>query len=115
MENILEELNQIPGVQGSMIVGKDGLVIVPMWNQDVDMDMIGADSADLLGLVESLTMDKLNAGKVDLITMEAETVKFFVKNIDEATFIVVAAESNCNLGLVRLQIKSAANKIMEVL
>jgi len=115
MENILEELNQIPGVMGSMIIGKDGLVIVPLWEQDVDMDMVGAHSADILGAAESLMEEKFKYGSIDMLTLETKNANFFLKSIDDNTFMAVAVSPTANLGLIRLEIRSAAEKLEEVL
>jgi predicted regulator of Ras-like GTPase activity (Roadblock/LC7/MglB family) len=115
MEQILEELNNISGVLCSMIIGKDGLVISSIWNQDVEADMVGAHSADLLNLSESFTEEKLNYGTIDMITLEAENAKFFLKNVDSATLMAVATSSNVNLGLIRMEIRAACEKLKEIL
>ena len=115
MENILEEINQTPGVLGSMIVGKDGLVIANIWNQDIDLDMVGADSADILNTVESIIEEKFVFGATELLSLEAENAKLFFKNIDEVTFLAVSATPKCNLGLLRAEINAAASKLEEEL
>ena len=115
METILEELNQTPGVLGSFIVGTDGLVIVPAWDQEVDMDMLGADSADVFNAAISLLDEKLEMGEINLLSMEAENAKLFLKSIDDSTLLAVATSPEVNLGLLRIEIASAAEKLEEVL
>lgn len=115
MESILEELNQVPGIKGSMIIGRDGLVIVPFWDHEIDMDMLGAHSADVFGAAESLMDEKFQFGIIDLLTLETDSAKFFFQTIDESTFLAVAANAQVNLGLIRNEIKAAAEKIKKVL
>jgi len=115
METILEELNQLPGVMGSLIIGRDGLVVISLWEQDVDMDMVGALSADIFAAAESLVDEKLQFGEINLLSLETEKVQFFLKCIDDSTFLVVATSPKTNLGLVRLELNSAAEKLKEVL
>ena len=115
MENILDELNQVPGILGSLIIGKDGLVIVSLWDTEADIDMVGADSADVFGVCESMMSEKLNFGMCDMLTIESEEAKVVLKNIDESTFLTVILSKDVNLGLVRLEIKNAAEKLKEVL
>lgn len=115
MESILEELNQIPGVLGSLIVGTDGLVIVHAWDQEVDMDMLGADSADVFNAANSLMNEKLENGEVSLLSIETDQAKFFVRGIDESTLLAVIASPDLNLGLLRIEISAAAEKLKEVL
>jgi uncharacterized protein len=115
MEEILEQLNNIPGIVGSMIIGKDGLVIATMWNEDIDPDMVGAHTADLLNITESITTGKLDFGLTEMITVEAENAKLLLKIIDDSTFLITATTSRANLGLMRIEIKSAAKKLRDLL
>lgn len=115
MEHILEEINQTPGVLGSMIIGRDGLVIANIWNQEIDMDMVGADSADILNTIESIIEEKFLFGNTELLSMEAENADLFFKTIDEDTFLAVSATPRCNLGLIRAEVFSAAAKLKEEL
>lgn len=115
MEQILEELNQTPGVFGSMIIGKDGLVIANIWNQEIDLDMIGADTADILNTVEGMAEEKFLYGPVDILSLEAENAKLFIKNVDEGTFMAVAAMPKSNMGLLRAEIQHAAHKLEDEL
>ncbi len=113
MEHILEEINQTPGVLGSMIVGKDGLVVANIWNQDIDLDMVGADSADILNTVESILEEKFLFGATRMLSLEAENARLFFRNIDESTFLAVSATPKCNLGLLRSEITAAATRLEE--
>lgn len=115
MENILEELNQVPGIAGSMIVGKDGLVIFHLWEDEVEIDLVGAHTAEIVGSVEALTSESLQFGLPDILTFETEKAIFFIKSIDEATFLAAAVQGNANLGLLRVEVKQAAEKLREVL
>jgi predicted regulator of Ras-like GTPase activity (Roadblock/LC7/MglB family) len=115
METILEELNQLPEVMGSLIIGKDGLVIVSSWETDVDLDIVGALSADIFGVAESLMDEKLQRGGISFLGLEAANASFFFKTIDESTFLAVVASPSVNLGLLRIEIASAAAKLREVL
>lgn len=115
MENILEELNQTPGILGSLIIGRDGLVIIPMWETEIDTDIVGADSADLYNTAETMVSEKFSLGSLDSITLESEEAKFILKSVDDATFLVVATAPRVNLGLIRIEMKAAAEKLKEVL
>jgi predicted regulator of Ras-like GTPase activity (Roadblock/LC7/MglB family) len=113
METILEELNMTPGIFGSMIVGKDGLVISNNWNQEIDLDMVGADSADLFNSIEAMMGEKFQYGNIDLMSLETENARLFLKNVDESTFLAVVATPKSNVGLVRAEIASASARLEE--
>jgi uncharacterized protein len=113
MEEILEQLNAIHGIIGSVIIGKDGLVIASRWDKEIDPDMVGVHTADLLNLTESIMTDKLDFGITEMITIEAENARLFLKIIDELTFLVIATTLKANLGLMRIEIKSATQKLRD--
>ncbi len=115
MEDILEELNRVPGVMGSMVVGKDGLAIVSIWDSELDMDMVGALSADIFNATESMIDEKFNYGETCNLIIEAENARFIVQNIDEATFLAMATKPNTNLGLIRIESRKAATRLREAL
>ena len=48
MEDVLEKINQTPGVEASLIVGKDGLLITSLGDAEPDPDFLGAETAELL-------------------------------------------------------------------
>jgi predicted regulator of Ras-like GTPase activity (Roadblock/LC7/MglB family) len=113
VENILEELNQMPGVIGSLVTGKDGLVIANKWNQETEADVVGADSAEIFSTADAIVNDKLLFGPVNLITLEMDKAKFFLKNVDDSSFIVLAATPKINVGLARAELAEAASKLKE--
>lgn len=115
METVLEEINQTPGVFGSMVVGKDGLVVANIWNQEIDLDMIGADTADILNTIEPVIAEKFLFGTTELLSIDAEGARLFLKNIDDSTFLAVATSPRANIGLLRAEINAAAAKLEEKL
>jgi uncharacterized protein len=115
MENILEELNQVSGVIGSLVVGRDGLVIANKWNSETDADMVGADSAEIFNTVESIVNGKLLFGPVNLMSLEMDNAKFFLKNVEDSTFIVLTTTPKMNIGLARVELAEAAAKLKKVL
>ncbi len=90
-------------------------MVIPLWDQDLDWDEFGAQTADLVNAAITLVEDKFDFGAVDLLTMETAGAKFLFKSIDDSTFMAVAAKANSNLGLIRQETAAAAEKIKEVL
>ena len=45
MYQVLSELNRTPGITGSMIVGKDGIVIAADLEENLEGDTVGALAA----------------------------------------------------------------------
>lgn len=115
MEEILESLARTPGVQGSLIVGKDGLVIAAAGSPQPDADMLGATTAEYFSSIENGVGSTLERGSLDLVSVEASEGRLFLKGINDGTYLLVSAEASANLGLIRHEMKVAAEQLREQL
>ena len=109
MYQILEELNKTSGITGSMVVGNDGIVIAADLNTQIEEETIGALAASITTNIQK-SLDKMDATPLKQITIEADNAKLF---FFDATIgiLVVIAEPEVNIGLVRLEIKNAISKL----
>lgn len=115
MEEVLDILSQVPGVQGVLIIGRDGLVISKNLRNDLDADYLGAALAEFFTSADVITNEKSRLGLVDIISLEAEQGKYFLISINELTFLAVLTQSRVNLGLIRSEMKASLEKLKEVL
>jgi predicted regulator of Ras-like GTPase activity (Roadblock/LC7/MglB family) len=109
MYQILEELNKTTGVNGSMIVGQDGIVIAADLNTSLQDDAVGALAASIVDTVKK-SMERLSNEDLKQITVEASKGKLFLTNVGIG-ILAVTTDPQVNVGLVRLEIKNAAEKI----
>ncbi|MEQ8167926.1 MAG: roadblock/LC7 domain-containing protein [Candidatus Eremiobacterota bacterium] len=112
MENILNKLNQTSEIVGSLIVGRDGLVIASNVPEGVNAELIGAMVAGVFTSAES-SMEELRQGEVQTVMIEGEKGKVIL--CDAGAILVVLLDEVTNLGLVRLEVKEAVNKLKELL
>jgi predicted regulator of Ras-like GTPase activity (Roadblock/LC7/MglB family) len=109
MYQILEELNKTTGVNGSMIVGQDGIVIAADLNTSLQDEAVGALAASIVDTVKK-SMERLSNEDLKQITVEASKGKLFLTNVGIG-ILAVTTDPQVNVGLVRLEIKNAAEKI----
>lgn len=115
MEEILANLCETSGITGSLLVGKDGIVISSRLNGGEDADSFGASVADLFGGIVN-TADNYASGVIEMLSVERIDGKLFLQNLEEANaLLAVLAGPKVNLGLVRLEMKEAAHKFKELL
>lgn len=115
MEEILENLAQVTGILGALIVGRDGLVIAYSGDIKADPDFLGATVSDFFTTAENIMEEKFSLGTLGRITIEADQGVYFLQNINNETFLVVIADKKMNHGLIRLEMKSASESLREVL
>jgi len=109
MYEILNELNKTAGISGSMVVGQDGIVIAADMNTQLQDEAVGALAASIVSTVRS-SMERLSNEGLKQITVEADKGKLFLTDVGIG-ILAVTTQPQVNVGMIRLEIKSAAEKI----
>ena len=109
MHEVLSELNKTTGITGSMVVGNDGIVIAANLLENVEDDTIGALAASITANIHK-SLERLKSSPLKSITIEADDAKLFFSEA-ELGILVVTAEKEVNIGLIRLEIKNALSRL----
>jgi predicted regulator of Ras-like GTPase activity (Roadblock/LC7/MglB family) len=109
MYEVLSELNKTPGITGSMVVGKDGIVIAADLDEKLEGDTVGALAASITSNIQK-SLDRLETSPLAQVTIEAEHAKLFFTDVPVG-ILVVTAEEAVNIGLIRLEIRNALAKL----
>jgi len=112
MYDVLEDINRTSGVTGSMVVGHDGIVIAADLDTRFQDETVGALAASITANV-SKSLERLNDDELSQITIEASNGKLFMSS-NETGILVVTADSEVNVGLIRLEMKHAMSRIKAV-
>ncbi len=109
MYQVLSELNKTTGVTGSMVVGNDGIVIAADLDSTFEGETIGALAASISDNIQK-SLDRLESPPLQQVTIEAKNAKLFLTDAGMG-ILVVTTEKDVNIGLIRLEIKNAVNKL----
>lgn len=109
MYDVLNELNKTTGITGSMVVGNDGIVIASDLDESFEGETIGALAASITSNIQK-SLDKLQTTPLKQVTIEADEGKLFFSDAGMG-ILVVTTEKMVNIGLIRLEIKNAINKL----
>ena len=109
MYDVLEELNKTSGITGSMLVGRDGIVIAADLQAAMEDDTLGALAASITANIQK-SLGRLGQPAPDQITIEAQNAKLFLAECGVGV-LVVTTEKEANLGLVRLEVRNAKAKL----
>jgi len=113
IDRILADLNKTEGIKGSMVVGKDGLVIASQMPSGIDTELIGAMASAAYGSAER-TATEINQGTLEQMMIEGEYGKTLMTDAGEG-ILVVLTDSKVNLGLIRINIKRSTEKVKSAL
>ncbi|ACX72362.1 Roadblock/LC7 family protein [Methanocaldococcus vulcanius M7] len=109
IDRVLLELNKTEGIKGSMVVGKDGLVIASQLPGSVDAELVGAMASAAFGAAER-TAAEIGMGNLEQTMIEGEHGKTLMVDAGEG-ILVVLTDAKVNLGLIRITMKRAAEKV----
>lgn len=111
MDTILKTLSDTPGVEASMLVSKEGLVIEQAGHLDgIDTDLLAATASEIYTSAESAG-DRFEKGGIDSVTLEAHGAKFVLSTVNNDVFLLVLTRKRVNLGLIRWEVQSSAEKL----
>jgi predicted regulator of Ras-like GTPase activity (Roadblock/LC7/MglB family) len=111
MYEVLEDLNKTSGITGSMLVADDGIVIAADMDSSNEDETVGALASSIISVVRK-SMEKMGRERFSQLTIEADRSKMFLADAGVG-MLVVTAENQANVGLVRLEMKNAIAKLQE--
>ncbi|MDZ4723511.1 MAG: roadblock/LC7 domain-containing protein [candidate division Zixibacteria bacterium] len=109
MYQVLSELNKTPGITGSMVVGNDGILIAADLEAGLEGETVGALAASITASIQK-SLDRLHISPLSQVTIETEDAKLFFTDAGLG-ILVVTAQKEVNIGLIRLEIKHAINRL----
>lgn len=115
MEEVLNDLSAVNGIGGGILVSKEGLVISHFWKNEEELDLLAASLTDLVNLSSSFIEERVAGGPFQLVDIEGENLRTFIGDVNENTFLVVLADKDFPLGALRMEVKSACQKLRLVL
>ncbi len=115
-ENVFADLMNIEGVNGVLIVGKDGLLIEHLLNdKSVDPEAVGAMVSTVYGSGKTVAGEVLKTDDVDMVSIETPRGKIIAIEAGDDAILGLVANNTVNLGLIRVYLKRAAEKVAKML
>ncbi len=111
LNDLLGEFTTIAGVNTACLVGRDGFLLDSTATMDVDTEMIGAIASSGFGASESMG-NQLGKGKMAMTMIEYDQGPVIFSPVGDEAFLVIVADKDSNLGMIRLKIKKHAQAII---
>lgn len=111
MRRIVEDLIRVEGVIGSLLVGKDGLVVASTLLDEEDAEILGAMSAAVFGEIDKATK-RIGVGTLVDSIIDAKDGSILLLEARELILVVIT-QRIVNFGLVKMEMRRAAKRISE--
>lgn len=115
LRSVLRELNSSSAdIEASACISSDGYTIAAVLGQGVDADRFGAMCASLLALAHRAAQE-IQRGKLKLVLVEGEHGVMLLVQAGPDAILAVAAKPGKNLGMIFLDSRKIAQKLVGVL
>lgn len=110
LKQVLSEFTKLPGVNAICLVGRDGFLLDSVAQAGVDSEMVGAIASSGFGASESMGK-QLGKGLMMMSMIEFENGPVLFSPVGEDSLLVIIADKDANLGMVRLKLKKHAHEL----
>jgi len=101
-------------IEGAALVTSDGLMISSYLPSEMDEDRVSAMSAALLSLSER-AVEELEKGTPQQVTIKGDKGYIVITSAGEEAVLMAMADVKVKLGLLYMEIKTAAERIQKAL
>ena len=109
MRDTLVELNKLRGVQGCLLVGRDGILIASDLKVDVNDEAIGAVASSVLAAV-GRALERMELGGFKRYVISGKSARIAMYRVGP-TILMLLLDKDANLGLITLEIRDAMVRI----
>jgi uncharacterized protein len=109
MQKTLKELNKLQGVLGSLLVGKDGLLIASDLKVQVNEEAIGAVASNVLSALRR-ALQKMQLGDFRRYIVSGKSARIAMYQVGPA-ILMLLLEKDANLGMITVEIRDAIKEI----
>lgn len=110
LKGVLTEFTNIPGVNTACLVGRDGFLLQSVALSGVDAEMVGAIASGGFGASEAMG-NQLQKGRMSMTMVEYANGPVMFSPVGAEAFLVIIADRDANLGMIRLKIKKHSAEI----
>ncbi|MGE5893801.1 MAG: response regulator [bacterium] len=110
VKDVLNEFTSVQGVSAVCLVGRDGFLLDRIARTGIDTEMIAAIASSGFGSAESIGR-QLSKGDLSITMLEFEQGPVMFSPVGDDALLVVIADKDSNLGMIRLKIKKHTSEL----
>ncbi|NRA37027.1 MAG: roadblock/LC7 domain-containing protein [Planctomycetes bacterium] len=111
MDSILQQLNTVRCVGGSILISDDGLTMASFLRNDIDEESVAASASSLIERSRAVA-EKMSQATPSLIHTQGQDGGIIILAAGQA-FLVILTDPNANLALLQLEAGPFAQNIAQ--
>jgi len=109
INDFIDRLSSLDGIEGILLVNRDGLVAESAWDNSQPAELFGALARDIERSVQE-QIDRINFGSYEHIMIEAGELTIIFMPMQE-NLLLIKASNKVNLGTLRLRLTSLLERL----
>jgi len=109
---LLEDFVKKMGIEGAILATSEGLEMASYFTSDKDADLIAADSASMLSVIDGM-LENTGKGHLKEMIITAENGSIAVKDLGEDIALAVLAPANYKMGGLIVALKAFMKEVQE--
>ena len=111
MYEILDQVNKTRGILGSLVMGKDGMVVASDISIDVRDEALAAVASQVLGSLQG-ALKRMDLGAFKRFVVTGSAGRVVMLDAGDALLIALL-EPDVNMGLVTVELRRAGERVVE--
>lgn len=109
MQEILDRLNQVAGIKGSMVVTREGYAVIDALGPELEKETVAAVSSHMVQSSRRM-LELLQRGDFNRFTLTSRHGRMIFVSL-KSGYLVVITKMDIKLGDILIEIESAARRI----
>jgi predicted regulator of Ras-like GTPase activity (Roadblock/LC7/MglB family) len=114
MNNVLKGINRIKGVRGSLLINREGMIMVSEVTEGVDETGISALASSIYVNIEN-ALQRLDFGKLTKFSISGDRGRIVFFNVMQELVLTVLTRKDINMGLLKVELDKAGEELTNML
>jgi predicted regulator of Ras-like GTPase activity (Roadblock/LC7/MglB family) len=109
INQLLDQIDSIPGVEGALLINDEGLVAESRWDGSTPPDLFGAVACDIIRTIKS-QIDICQFGQYESVLIEADGLMLNIISLRN-NLLLIKTNNKINLGTLRLRLSGLLTRL----
>ncbi|MFC1479128.1 roadblock/LC7 domain-containing protein [Planctomycetota bacterium] len=114
MNAVLKKINRINGVKGSLLVNREGMILVSDVAEGIEEIGISALASSIFITIENALV-RLSMGDLNRFSITGERGRIVLLNIRKDLVLTVITRKDINMGLLKVELDKAAEELTQMM
>lgn len=114
MNSVLKKINRINGVKGSLLVNREGMIVLSEVTEGIEETGIAALASSIFVTIEN-ALQRLTMGDLTRFSITGERGRIVLINIRGGLVLTIITRKDINMGLLKVELEKSAEELIQMM